>query len=509
MSSETSFIEPFEEYMVSRTGTNRLWARILAIIALGTAIGSNIRIIDKQSPMHLNIFALNVGASGLARKTLPILYYFQPVLERLSRLVGAKMLLPQSFTSEGLHGYFLSNEVVEKEAVRTVQLGGCIVSDEFSRFVKETQKKKYMAGQLEFLSELYDGHIKSRYTKTDKYLQSVEVCVNLIAASTPHLLTVMTEDFYTQGTGNRFLYLYSGQGEIKIENPEEYFMPLGNECDTLLDRFAKKLQAYHENTKNRCLIFSPEASKTLVEYKYEKEKEAANLFYKNQLDIVYSYVTRLPQFCFKIAGLKAIDRTGSRPWSSDIDHAVDVSVEDAHYATKVVDEHFKEFQTIVGLWGKIRREGLAKYRRSDIETIKDVIVSSEDSCIDKTELRRKAYSRGFTPTKFFAVMTQALGSGEVLEGIRRTKTKIAHCYVLKDGFKPEYFEQLPENQETTSPEQQPLIPEGTTCILCKAALSPGDADIAKLGENFYAHEKCCLDHKLNHVKLRTGEYATF
>jgi len=508
VTSEIAFIEPFENLMVSRTGTNRSWARLLSLTALSTAIGSNIRVVDKQSPMQLNVFSLNIGASGLARKTLPTQFYFQPVLERLSKLLGAKMLLPQSFTSEGLHEYFLSNEVIEKEAVRTVQPGGCIISDEFSRFVKETQKKKYMAGQLEFLSELYDGHIKSRYTKTDKYLQSVEVCVNLIAASTPHLLTVMTEDFYTQGTGNRFLFLYSGQGEIKIEDPEDYFMPLGNECDTLLDGFAKKLQSYYENTKNRGLIFSPEACKTLVEYKYEKEKEAANLFYKNQLDIVYSYVTRLPQFCFKIAGLKAIDRTGSRPWSSDVDNDVGVSVEDAQYATKVVDEHFKEFQTIVDLWGKIRREGLAKYRRLDIETIRDIIVSSEDSCIDRTELRRKAYSRGFTPTKFYAVMTQALGSGEVLEGIRRTKTKIAHCYVLKDGFKPTYFE-LPVNQETISPEQQPLIPEGTKCIFCKAALSLGDADIAKLGENLYAHEKCCLDNKVNHVKPRTGEFVTF
>jgi hypothetical protein len=421
---ENGFLEPFEEFVVKRTGTHPLWARSLALNALSSAIGDKVVIYTMKGPLQLNLFFLNLGASGLAKKSIPLINYFYPVLIHLGSLLNVKLIIP-SGTSEGMQEYLNSTEVKEHDKVIHVSRYGTIMQDEFGRFAKDVRNKKYMSGMLEFLSEIYNGRIKERYTKASKYESSVDVCIGLISDSTPDILTILQREFFTQGLGNRILYVYSGEGKLAEPNdPEKYFSPLfDDDRKKRIESFASQLKAYAENcthiegtyTYNRCIISSPESNILLVDYEFSKNVEAQRMYREDPLNLQYSYIVRLPEFAFKLAALHAIDREGSRPWKNPEDNAINLTLEDAQWAIKTVEEYFLHYEKLLVLWETLERAERVRVRRQDPEEIKALISATGFSGITITELRHKAYSRGFKPERFMECVNILLQSGEVLQ----------------------------------------------------------------------------------------------
>jgi len=415
--SEKGFLQPFEEFIVKRTRTNRLWARSLALSSLATAIGDEVKFRTSIGPLQLNLFYVDIGASGLAKKTLAMQYYSKPTLLKLEELLKMKVLLPEEFTAEGMHEYFLSSDVPSLQGVERkydVSLSGTIYQDEFSKFIKEVRSKKYMTGLFEFLSELYDGYVKSRFTRTGKYQPGVKVCVNLVAASTPAILPFLQPEFFRLGLGNRILFVSSGSGIVEKEDSERYFLPeLEDDRLKHINHFADLLQDYNESVKGRCVIPSPEAGDFLVNYEFLKKSEAKTLFDEDMLSLAYSYIDRLPVFAFKMSALHAIDREGMRPWKDSKDNLIEVRKEDVDWATQNVDEHFKHFKKLLDLWENLERAERTKVRRRDPEDIKSIIAIAGPQGIIMTELRHKAYSKGFTPERFIECLNLIVKSGEV------------------------------------------------------------------------------------------------
>lgn len=437
MSSKERFLQPFEDFIVHHTGASRDWARCNALFTLSAGVGNKVKVYTMVgAPIQLNLYVLGVGPSGVGIKTVPMMNYSRSVLKSLEGLTRTKFILPSSFTPEGLHEYFLSNEVPEKDGAYAVTGSGGIIKDEFSRLVIDVRAKLYLSGMMEFLNELDDGFIKSRYTKEGKYQREVEVFVSLITASTPYLFTVLRRDFFTLGTGNRFLYVYCLPEEIKRSDPSLYFTP-DFDYEQNVTKFAKVLQAYNENCENRTLIFSREASDLLTSYEYSKKKEALTSYKEDILNIIYPYKDRLPIKTFKIASLEAIDRQGHIPWKNDKDSVIDVEMEDAKYSIDFVERCFGHFQTLIDVvWKEVSSRKLIDYRRHEPNELLEIIDKNYDErtrkfgIINSTKLRRMAYSRGFSPQRFNQCISILRGSDEVKEFTRKTRTKPSTFYKL-------------------------------------------------------------------------------
>jgi hypothetical protein len=384
----------------------------------------------EKGPLKLNSFYVDIGASGLTKKSIAMRYYAKATVMELEKLVQEKLLLPEEFTDEGMHEYFLSVDVPSLEGVERgfpVSTSGLIFQDEFSKFIREARNKRYMSGQLEFLSELWDGYVKSRFTRTSKYQASVEVCVNLVAASTPAVLPLLQPEFFRLGLGNRILFIYSGSGFVDRLDSERYFLPdLEDERVKHIKYFADQLHGYNEICKGKlCLLPAPEAAKWLAEYEFQKKMEAQNLYNQDVLSLVYSYIDRLPVFAFKISALHAIDR--ERDSKSDL---IEVNLSDAKWATENVDDHFKQFKDLLELWELLERAERTKIRRRDPDEIKSLVAVTVTQGISENDLRLKAYSKGFSPERFRECLHMITQSGEVVSGTLDTG---------KPGPKPTVF----------------------------------------------------------------------
>ena len=146
-----SWIEDYRDFLVQQTGTDTIWAESIATSILSTVLGSRRYLYTKQGAIKMNLFFLYIGPSGLARKSLPMTNFGQPLIDKYDELMGYTSMtppkrteLPRRFSLEGMITY-LNEENQE----------GLLWKDEFTSMFKEANKE-YMSGLIEFVSELVD-----------------------------------------------------------------------------------------------------------------------------------------------------------------------------------------------------------------------------------------------------------------------------------------------------------------------------------------------------------------
>jgi len=192
------FIEDYTKLMVERIPTNRHWLESVAVNVFNTILGTSVRADTKLGRLNTNLFFMCIGPSGIAHKSVPLKYYAIPTLtdygQRIEEYINkgvqdkklwtkVRPIMPSRFSVEGMIEY------LAKE-----QSQGIAIRDEFSSLFKE-RSKSYIADILGFLSELYDGVIQKRYTKSYKLEEPKNVCVNLLAATTPYIYSIMDLSF--------------------------------------------------------------------------------------------------------------------------------------------------------------------------------------------------------------------------------------------------------------------------------------------------------------------------
>ena len=100
-----------------------------------------------------------------------------------------------------------------------------------------------------------------------------------------------------------------------------------------------------------------------------------------------------------------------------------------------MDRCFEYFQTLVNVvWKEVRGRKLIDYRRHEPDELLELIKQHYDKrtkkfgIINITELRRKAYSRGFTPFRFNQCINILKGSDDIKQFERKTRTKPSNFY---------------------------------------------------------------------------------
>jgi len=370
-----SWIEDYTDFLVEQTGTNYDWAESIATSILSTVLGSRRYLYTKQGAIKMNLFFLYIGPSGLAKKSLPMTNFGQPLIEKYDELMGYNALtppkrteLPRRFSLEGMITY-LNEENQE----------GLLWKDEFTSMFKEANKE-YMSGLIEFVSELVDGRLGARYTNKNKLQLPQDVYVNVLAATTPYIYQVISEDFFTQGTGNRVLYLiYDGKYKPQdIVDTEKYFGSINKDVhDVDQEGFAKDLVDLGNSYLNYLQPID-QAGQMWLKWRNELDERVSNKYKDNMYDIQTVYLGKMAVNTLKLAGIHRYSRLCRDPNLKVALKTEDTEVimpEDMEWAIKKSQRHLSHFEKLVQQW-HTRPDRYAKATES--QTLLNLLLKNPD-----------------------------------------------------------------------------------------------------------------------------------
>ena len=338
------WIEDYTDFLVEQTGTNRDWAESIATSICSAAIGGDKFLYTKQGMIKMNLFFLYIGPSGLAKKSLPMASFGSKLLEKYDELRAddIRTELPRRFSLESLITYFSETSTE-----------GLLWKDEFTSMFKEANKE-YMSGLIEFVSELVDGRLGARVTHKRGYQDAQDVYVNILAATTPYIYDVISNDFFLQGTGNRILYLvYDGNFDKQSDvQTQDYFGEKNKEQhDNDQQVFAEDLIDIQQSSV-RYIHPMDDAGDMWLKWRDDLEARIFKRYKDNAFDIQTVYLGKLAINTLKLAGIHCISRLARNPQLKSgllQDEAV-VLKEDMEWAMKKSEKHLAHFETLVEQW---------------------------------------------------------------------------------------------------------------------------------------------------------------
>lgn len=370
--TSTGLVRELADYILERSDTNPSFAETCAASLVATACGPNVIISDVKGDVPFNIFGVVVGGSGITNKTVA-LDIVRDIIRLLSEEIGEDLNLPQKFSIEGMSKYLIKNPE------------GLSAGDEYTAMF-QAKSKTWLNDSMEFLSTLYDGWIP-KYVTIVRGMEYVEsVYVNFLSATTFYLLRLMkTDDFFLQGTGNRFLWdVDYERSEIEItdhdvssffldrearEKREEELMAFVHRLARLREVMTRKASDYAKDGK--CLlILDLESIKLLGTYRLEKINQATRIFQEDILNPDTGYVARLAQNAIKLAGIHAVGRNYMELINSA---EADVLPEDVEWAINKVEHHLKMYHKLKEIRDQLHADFSTRGHQTDFQKVMSAI----------------------------------------------------------------------------------------------------------------------------------------
>lgn len=291
------FIKDYTKFLDEISDASPDWTECVALGLLSTSLGRKRVLTTKKGLLHLNLFFLNIAPSGLFDKTVTL----NPTIRILYRMGNKKTgysLLPSKYSMEGMLEY-----------MKKYNAEGCIIRDEFTSLLKGVFNKAYLAEGTEFLSEMYDGQLQIRYTKSSKLEKVTNVFVCLLSATTDYIFTIPNfKDIYQQGTGNRIIHTYSTLDEVKLNDMTGREFLLDPHTDRFRKEeaaFKKRLMRFRAKAPLR-IGFNERAADLLAKYRNDCRREAVDVAKKDKRGFRNRYIVRCPEFALKMSALYSI-----------------------------------------------------------------------------------------------------------------------------------------------------------------------------------------------------------
>lgn len=346
------FVEKLTSFIVKNVEmVQEEWARLLAISLLSTFLG-DIQIV-KKPPVKLNLYILMIASSG-TRKSLPIIHVVVKILKKVGVKLSKDFMLPTKSSVEG----FI------KDLVDNMQKDGVIISHEFSGVFKKSRESGYQSDALEFMSENYDGIGYDRSTISHGKQKLDNIYIGILACSTPYFLKKMDEDFFIQGTGNRFLYNYFDVKNFIIPSKDEeqmnkdigkIFSSTGYDRYTLgIDNFSNELCKLYKNLHgDKALLRNLKLSKQAA-IEWRKYEIQALEKWKELLTDIFNWkgliINRYPLTVLKLAGIYCISRNFRKIIDAESKNDLEdilIKRKDVKRAIKTVMTHHKHFKELL------------------------------------------------------------------------------------------------------------------------------------------------------------------
>lgn len=406
--TSSGLVRELANFMSEGVDSHPDWCESLAVAIVGMMIGKDRYMMNNFGKVRGNLFFLMVGASGLSFKSVPLLKVVRPLLKRLTTSVNEDVLADAGITKEQFDAKKATvNKADSKEKQKDewkkekAQLDeieksmvdfqtpqaftsellttflskfpqGMICGDEYTKMFKGTMKKDYLTDNMEDLSRMYDCDMEKRGTQTRGVEHPENAYVSFTSASTYYLLTLMTDDFFLQGTGNRILWILDEEMQIKNIQEEEgkFFWDANKEI-----AFENKMKEIVEHLMNiRYLpegIIMPDMAAGIIldRYRLEMYNEAVNKINKNLLDKDANLVSRLAQNAMKLALVHALGRYAQDERNTYQLQDLIVNEEDANWAVAKTRKHFAYYIRMWELASTIKTGSIKSYLTDQERTI--------------------------------------------------------------------------------------------------------------------------------------------
>jgi len=392
---------------VSRVGdipSHPDWCETLAVALIGTIVGKNRFIRNKFGEVYANIFSVMVGGSGISFKTVPLtivrslldrvsivinedvcqkngmtMEEFQTVLQESkrasNRMKGTNAWKQQKWDLDRVEGKFVDLRTLEKftsEMLVTWLIKnpqGMIVGDEWTKMFKGARTKDYLKDNMEDLSRLWDVQVEKVGTQTRGVEYPKDAYVAFVSATTYYLLTLMDEEFFMQGTGNRILWIVDEEMlymdvEENVETMQ-FFWTVDNMVlyDRAMDSFTQQLvNVLH--LPDGLVNVSFGASVMLDRYRLHMHNRAVDKHKHDLLNIDANYIIRLAQNAMKLSLVHCVGRYAQDPRGT-VRETMEVSIEDTKWAIMKVERHYYYYNRLWAIASRVRK-GTTKEYKDDI-----------------------------------------------------------------------------------------------------------------------------------------------
>jgi hypothetical protein len=383
-----AFHELLTEHIITHTGTSPLWAKTCSLVALSPFI-SNIYYETWKGRISPHLFALMVGPSGLASKTLPLQEIIRPIFRQVDEIIfpaeqesknedsykpTESFIVPYSPQSsmQALTTYFAKNKL------------GLLAIDEYTSILKVAKKDGYLGEILEYISRIYDGDVGKNTTQARGEESAFNLVISMLTTTTPYIFEVMKPGFFIQGTGNRYLIVnWDASGVDSIYVPEEYIPERAGFDERKSEtnkRFAQQIAAFYKFLQSKdsvILQLPPNATKQIRAKVVEIKNKALQMYKKYKLGLDYSYMDRLEiqfnKLVLNIAGSRLFGGFINGDFTENIEEPFDLHLvvhEDigiVQEASDLVDLYFKNFESMIFDW-----ESTAVTKDTTIHSIKGI-----------------------------------------------------------------------------------------------------------------------------------------
>jgi hypothetical protein len=416
---EEGIIGQYETFQLKRFPFNPMWARALGT-TLTSAAAHKLVIKDKKGPVRANIFFTYIGSSGIGYKSPPL----RMTREILSEF-DKKKLSPTKFTPQGFTEYVegTSGEVRGKKSRKEIPPHpvNVILRDEISELLGEL-RSPHLAEMKQYMSKLWDGWIEGYYTRKAQFEGGIPVYVSLCAAGSTDFYDLLEESFFTQGLGNRILWVTETKIKPTRQDEEEFFFPDEDvEFEKLKEDIIGKLKQIE--TLKGWVTLAPGAAKRWCDFEYQYTSTAANASDGG------SYIIKIPLNVLKLAMLYSTSKL-------QIDKGyLWVTEEDMVMAIEDAKNYESMWKDAMWQWGKKIVEGkserlvptsmydLKKYVAFAIQhndLVSKTEISAELVCPDKTRVG-DILETGVDKGWFIVIANQSDTSKLTPEQIKRFK----------------------------------------------------------------------------------------
>jgi len=350
--NKIDFVEKLTRFIVVNIEmVQEEWAQLLAISLLSTFLGE-IQIV-KKPPVRMNLYILMIALSG-TRKSLPIIHVIEKILKIVGKKLNKDFKLPTKSSVEGFIEELTEND--QKE--------GLIIAHEFSGVFKKARETGYQSDALEFMSENYDGIGYKRRTISHGKQELEDVYISILAATTPYFLKKMDEDFFIQGTGNRFLFNYFDIADFKVPSEDEdemlrdiraIFSSKGYEnYNIMIGQFADDLVIMYKKLHGKDAVLKDLRLSTPAAIEWRKFEIKSLRKWKEVMTNVYNYkgqiINRYPLTALKLAGIFCISRNFWKIINAESKDDVEdvlIETEDMKKAIRTVMKHHQHFEMLM------------------------------------------------------------------------------------------------------------------------------------------------------------------
>lgn len=246
-----TFIDNYVAWATSKTDAAEEYHVASACMILSTVFSDFGHAVPKFGRLPLNLWFMVLGETTRSRKST-------------TRALGLQFI--KALGDEDVYLYDLGSdatpEALDNELLKRPHRSALLHRDEAQGWIQEMDRKAYMAGAKQKMTELYDGHVsgKLRATGDQNRRASVDISLTLFMMGiASQMAEYLTQEDFRSGFLTRFIYIQATPPPRSRESDwlEQADIHEVKQGDAVFNDLIKQLEAAREHWSDFCPVDAP------------------------------------------------------------------------------------------------------------------------------------------------------------------------------------------------------------------------------------------------------------